>query len=291
MKALCDVGLAPDGIREPFKRLFTQGMIRMEGSKMSKSKGNLVAPAKYYESVGADALRLFHLFVGPPSDDVDWTEQTDNLIEGCHRFLSKIWRLSLDSIGGHGPGSADNRTASQKLDSSELGSQGTSEVDSALIRASHRAIEKVTHDLERWSYNSAVAQIMDLTNQYGKYLREGAGPDSLVLARDTILLLLSPMTPHICAELWERIYGVSQDNTIHNQPWPIADPRLLLSESVMMIVQVNGKLRDKVEVPVGIGEEDATNLILDLPKVRALLDGKSPKKVIVRLPNLINIVI
>ncbi len=291
MKALCDVGLAPDGIREPFKRLFTQGMIRMEGSKMSKSKGNLVAPAKYYESVGADALRLFHLFVGPPSDDVDWTEQTDNLIEGCHRFLSKIWRLSLDSIGGHGPGSADNRTASQKLDSSELGSQGTSEVDSALIRASHRAIEKVTHDLERWSYNSAVAQIMDLTNQYGKYLREGAGPDSLVLARDTILLLLSPMTPHICAELWERIYGVSQDNTIHNQPWPIADPRLLLSESAMMIVQVNGKLRDKVEVPVGIGEEDATNLILDLPKVRALLDGKSPKKVIVRLPNLINIVI
>ncbi|MDP9072055.1 MAG: leucine--tRNA ligase [Actinomycetota bacterium] len=254
-KALADLGLAPAGLREPFRRLFTQGMIRMGGSKMSKSKGNLVAPAQYFDTVGADSLRLYHLFVGPPADDVDWTEQTDEVIEGCSRFLKRVWRLA----NGDGPGPA---TAGAGID-----------------RAAHRLIAKVSEDYDRWSYNTAVAALMEFTNLM---YREGTTD----LAVDTLLLLMAPMAPHVTAELWERRGG----GHIHAQAWPQPDPQLAAPEAVTMVVQVNGKVRDRIEVDPGIDGAAAEALALASAKVQELLGGGDPKKVVVRPPRLVNVV-
>ena len=142
-KALADLGVAPEGLREPFARLFTQGMIRMDGEKMSKSKGNLVAPTDYFDGVGADALRLFHLFAGPPSDDVDWD---DAGIEGSSRFLGRLWRLALGDVDG------------------EVVERPPTEADVEVDRATNRLIDRVTGEYERWSYNTAVAAFMEFTN-------------------------------------------------------------------------------------------------------------------------------
>ena len=255
-KALADVGLAPERIREPFKRLFTQGMIRMGGTKMSKSKGNLVAPAQYLDSVGADALRLYHLFVGPPADDVDWTEQTEELIEGCSRFLKRVWRLALGD--GPGPPAAPD----------------------AVDRAAHRLIAKVSDDYERWSYNTAVAALMEFTNLV---YRDGATD----FAVDTMLLLMAPMTPHLAAELWERRRG----DHVHAEPWPKADPVLVRQDSVTLVVQVNGKVRDRIDVSPDIDAAAAEALALASERVREHLGGVAPKKVITRAPRLVNVVV
>ena len=190
-KALCDVGLAPEGLREPFARLFTQGMIRMDGKKMSKSKGNLVAPSSYLTTVGADALRLFHLFVGPPADDVDWSAQTDSVIDGCARYLDRVWRLAVPD----GPGPVGQATG-------EL-----SDADLAVRRATHKLIDRVSRDYERWSYNTAVAACMEFVNLLAPYAKDGGRTEVVDEAVDTLLLLLAPMTPHLAAEAWERRHG------------------------------------------------------------------------------------
>ena len=203
-KALADVGLAPEGLREPFARLFTQGMIRMDGKKMSKSKGNLVAPSSYLTTVGADALRLFHLFVGPPADDVDWSAQTDSVIDGCARYLDRVWRLAV-------PDEPPCRAPT-------VGEPG--DADLAVRRATHKLIDRVSRDYERWSYNTAVAACMEFVNLLAPYAKAGGRPEVVDEAVDTLLLLLAPMTPHLAAEAWERRHG----DHIHLRPWPVADP-------------------------------------------------------------------
>ena len=212
-KALADLGIAPKELREPFARLFTQGMIRMGGSKMSKSKGNLVAPAKYLDTVGADALRLFHLFVGPPADDVDWTAQTDEVIDGCGRFLSRVWRLAtgeVAAIEGSKPPAGD------------------------LERDTHRLVAKVSEDYDRWSYNTAVAACMEFTNLLYKHAQAGGAIDAGV---DALLLLMAPMAPHITAELWERRHPGEH---VHAHAWPACAPALATALTETMVVQVNG---------------------------------------------------
>ena len=268
-KALIDTGFATGVDREPFKRLFTQGMIRMDGSKMSKSKGNLVAPTTYYESVGADGLRLFHLFVGPPADDFDWTDQTDSVIEGCGRFLDRLWRLSTEEH----PGRADG---------------ASTPLDEEVRRATHKTIKKVTEDLERWSYNTAVAQMMELVNLLGRYVRDEGGVATEVLdeAVDTLLLLLAPLAPHLPAELFEMRRGLH----VHEQAWPSYDPTLVTSDTVTMVVQVKGKVRDRIEVDAGISEEQAVALALASERVSAELAGAAPARVIARPPTLVNVV-
>jgi leucyl-tRNA synthetase len=220
LKALVDCGLAPGLPREPFKRLFTQGMIRLDGSKMSKSKGNLIAPEKYYDTVGADGLRLFHLFVGPPADDVDWTEQTEDVIEGCARFLDRIYRLcQYDECHFH-----DERT----------------EADLEVLRETHRTIVRVTEGLEKWSYNTAVAALMELLNTISKWARstDGAHRGTLDESLDLLLRLLAPMAPHITAELWESRH---EGPSVHEQTWPVADEALTAHSMVTMVVQINGR--------------------------------------------------
>ncbi len=259
-KALADLGMAPADLREPFKRLFTQGMIRMGGSKMSKSKGNLVAPAQYFDRVGADALRLYHLFIGPPADDVDWSEQTDEIIEGCARFLARVRRLALPD------------TKVPKADDADA---------IEVTRATHRLIERVSDDSDRWSFNTAVAALMEFTNLLYK---QGATDEAV----DALLLLLAPMAPHITAELWERRHAGAE---IHEQSWPRADPDLAKLQTVTMVVQVNGKVRDRLEVDPGIDEAEAERLALASPKVQAETNGGAPKKVIARPPRLVNVVV
>jgi leucyl-tRNA synthetase len=270
-RALIDVGLAPGLEREPFTHYLAQGSIRLDGSKMSKSRGNLVSPENYFDTVGADALRLFHLFAGPPFDDMDWSDQTDEVIEGCRRFLDRLWRTALAEHEFRG------------------GEQ--TEADRAVRQAVHRTIADVTKDIERWSYNTAVAHCMELLNAVQRYGREQSQPHGDVWneALDTLSLLLAVMTPHVTAELWEcRHPGVP---SVHQQPWPEFDPELVRRETVTMVIQVNGKVRDRVEVDAGIGEAEAEAVALASAKVRDALDGAAPTRVVARPPRLVNVVV
>jgi leucyl-tRNA synthetase len=257
-KALADLGVVPKTLREPFARLFTQGIIRMSGTKMSKSKGNLVRPQEYFESVGADALRLFHLFVSPPQDDVEWS---DAGIEGTARFLHRLWRLA-------------------DPESTAVPTAAAAAVDD-VTRATHRLIARVTDEYGRWSYNTAVASFMEFVNLLYK---QGSTP----FAIDTLLLLLAPMAPHITAELWERR---RPGEHVHAQRWPEADAALAVEARVTMVVQVNGKVRDRVEVETGIDAPEMERLALASTRVQEHLHGQPPTKVVVRPPRLVNVVV
>ena len=269
-RALIDVGLAPGIEREPFKHYLAQGMIRMDGTKMSKSKGNLISPEHYFETVGADALRLFHLFAGPPFDDMDWTDQTDEVIEGCGRFLDRLWRTALAEH--------EFRTGEQNA------------ADRALRQVVHRTIADVSKDVERWSYNTAVAHCMELLNAIQRYGREEQPhADVWDEALDALLEMLAIMTPHVTAELWERRHPGAP--SVHEQPWPDYDPDLVRLETVTMVIQMNGKVRDRVEVDAGLGEADAVAIALASPKVSEALGGAAPKRVVARPPRLVNVVV
>ncbi len=267
-KALADLGYAPAGLREPFARYYAQGMIRMDGTKMSKSKGNLVAPSSYLSTVGADALRLFHLFVGPPADDMDWTDQTDSVIDGCARFLDRVWRLAE---------APDEPTSAPRP---------TGEGDLEIRRATHRLIERVDRDFERWSYNTAVARCMEFVNLVQPYVRGGGHPEVVDEAVDTLLLLLAPMIPHVTAEAWERRHG----SNVHLQAWPVADPELAAEETVTMVVQVDGKVKDRIQVTPDVSVEEAERLARASTAAVAALGGTGPSRVIVRPPKLVNLV-
>jgi leucyl-tRNA synthetase len=273
-RALIDVGLAPGLDREPFRRYLAQGMIRMDGTKMSKSKGNLIAPEHYYETVGADGLRLFHLFVGPPFDNMDWSDQTDQVIEGCGRFLDRLWRTFSPTEAG-----PDTRTGPE------------SDADRAVRQATHRTIAAVTDDVERWSYNTAVAHCMEHLNLLQRYARNDDGPHEKVWeeAADAMLALLAPLSPHVTAELWEQRHP--GEPSVHLQSWPAFDPDLTRAETVTMVIQINGKLRDRIEVGPDITEADAEAAALASSNVTAQLAGRTPKRVVVRPPRLVNVVV
>ena len=308
VKALSDMGIAPKDLREPFARLFTQGMILKDGSKMSKSKGNLVAPEEILDAQGADALRLAHLQVKPPQDSVDWE---DFGLEGCAKYLARVWRLAIRHPEAFPAGTGEDRQPT--------------EADEEIITAAHRLIDRVTRDFEKWAYNTAVAACMEFTNLLYRYVKQPPRPETLDFAIDTLLLLMAPMVPHITAELWETRHSdgaesdeansekasdkaasgtdgsskeangkegsKSQSSDIHRQPWPTPDAKRLQVERCTMIVQVNGKLRDRIEVDAAITEEEATQTALASPRVAPLLEGAPPKRVIAKPPNLINLVV
>ena len=269
-KALADIGVAPAGLNEPFARLFTQGMIRLGGAKMSKSRGNLVAPEPILDRQGADALRLAHLQVKPPQDDVDWE---DFGVDGCAKFLARVWRL----VTGEVPAGAAVRSGDE------------TDADRAIDRGSHRLTERVTQDFERWSYNTAVAACMEFTNDLYRYVQSPDGPHGDVLegALDRLLLVMAPMVPHVAAELWERRCG----RHIHTESWPVPDPAKLRSERVTLVVQVNGKVRDRMEVDAGIDETEAVARALASEHVRRHLGDGDPRRVIARPPKLVNLVV
>ncbi|HLX78100.1 MAG TPA: leucine--tRNA ligase [Acidimicrobiales bacterium] len=272
-RALGDLGLAPPEIREPFTQLFCQGMIRLRGRAMSKSKGNVIAPNDYFDSVGADALRLFHLSIAPPVDDFDWTDQADEIIDGCSKYLRRVWRLALDTDTFRTGGDGDGEGA-------------PAAITETLRRITHRTIDSVTCDLGRYEFNTAVASVRELTNAITHAIPLGAERTVVDEAIDTLLKLLAPMVPHFAAETWERRHG----GHIHEEKWPVVDPSLLVEDEVTMVVQVNGKLRDRISVGASISEAEAIKVALASPAVAQHLGGSPPRRVVARPPRLVNVV-
>ncbi|MBU1225782.1 MAG: leucine--tRNA ligase [Actinobacteria bacterium] len=265
-KVLSDLGFLTT--QEPFQRLFTQGMLTRDGAKMSKSKGNVVAPDPYYETYGADAIRLYHYFLGPPTDDAVWS---DDGVEGTYRFLNRVWRI----VDGE---------AAATVDRDPTGA------DEEILRVAHRTLKRVSGDIDRFSFNTAVAALMEYGNALRAYL---AGPgggrrETLDACMEMMILMLAPMTPHVAHEMWEITGHTSM---LAAEPWPAWDEELAALETVTMVVQVNGKVRDRVEVPADITEEAAGSLALASERVRAYLGDGEPDRVIVRVPNLVNVVV
>ncbi len=259
-KFLSDIGYS--AVSEPFARLFTQGMITLGGSKMSKSKGNVVDPLELFASHGADALRLYHLFMGPPTDDAAWDT---NGVEGTWRFLDRFWRLV---------------TETDRFDETSSNPE--------LIAQAHRAVKKVTEDIERFVFNTAIPPLMTLVNALSEAVRTGIDRKTFDQVVEMLIKLLAPMAPHISHELWER---TGHDTMLATEPWPLWDPELVTQSTVVMVVQVNGKVRDRVEVPADIAPDEAERIALGLEKVQGWIDGASVQKVVARPPNLINFVV
>jgi len=262
-KVLYDMGISE--VEEPFKRLFTQGMITLDGAKMSKSKGNVVDPVDLFASHGADALRLYHLFMGPPTDDAAWDE---NGIDGTRRFLERVWKQATDPEG--------------LLDRDE------NDDDREMLGLAHRTVRKVTEDIERFHFNTAVPALMVLSNELGDYLAESPRRQTYDEVLRLLLLMLSPMTPHLAHELWEQKgYG----SMLASESWPEWDPELAKEETVTLVVQVNGKVRDRLEVSADITSEQATEVAMSSEKIQSWIDGQEVKRVISRPPNLVNLVV
>ncbi|MGQ0849965.1 MAG: leucine--tRNA ligase [Actinomycetota bacterium] len=264
-KVLYDMALV--SVEEPFARLFTQGMLVNDGAKMSKSKGNTVAPDPYYARYGADAIRLFELFIGPATDDAIWN---DNGVEGTSRFLDRIWRLGQPEVG-------------------PLVERAENEADREVLAAAHRTVKKVTDDIERFRFNTAVAALMALANTLMEYIRRGvARRRTFDDAYRLILLMLAPMAPHMTHELWQ---SSGRGDMLALESWPGWDPELVRQETATMVVQINGKVRDRIEVPSDIAAEEAEKLARDSARVAAFLDGKQINRVVVRPPTLVNLVV
>ena len=219
-------------------------MIRMDGKKMSKSRGNLVTPSRYFDTVGADALRLFHLFAGPPGDNMDWTDQTENVIDGCGRFLDRVWRLTVE----------------RRRSSAARATRRPEDVgDHAGHAPAHRQGERRPRAVVVQHLGGGLHGVLPSSCQ--RYQRERPrGPTATTndAAADALLLLLAPLVPHVAAEAWERRHG--EGAMVHAEPWPTFDPELARSESVTMVVQVNGKVRDRIEVSPDITEDEAVAL-------------------------------
>ena len=193
-RALGDLGLAPPEIREPFTQLFCQGMIRLGGRAMSKSKGNVIAPNEYFETVGADALRLFHLSVAPAVDDFDWSDQSNEMIDGGSRFLRQVWQLATDTGSVAQETEGDGRSA-VAID------------ETTLRRETHRVIDAVTQDFGRYEFNTAVARVRELRRAIVQALRSDVDRSVVDESIDVLLKLLAPMAPHLAAEAWEKRNG------------------------------------------------------------------------------------
>jgi len=258
-KVLNDLGLV--GFREPFARLFTQGMLGYEGAKMSKSRGNTISPDDYVERHGADAARLYLLFIGPVEQDAEWQ---DSGFEGIVRFLHRLWRAALEQ--------AEKAPADAAL-------------DSPLGRRAHETIAKVTDDIgRRFALNTPIAAVMELVNEI---LRKPDDPAAR-FAAETAVSLIQPYAAHVAEELWERL----GHERLWTQPWPVADPALLERETFELVVQVNGRVRDRVEVPVHLSEEELIETAKALPRVQPYVDGgRTIRQTVVVPRRLVNLVV
>jgi leucyl-tRNA synthetase len=279
-KALADMGFL--SFEEPFANLFTQGMITYQGSKMSKSRGNVISPSTYVERYGADTTRCYILFLGPPEQDADWSDEG---IGGVHRFLSRVWRVAIeleDRAGGEGGRGEDKASP----DPSDL-----SEHSLALARKAHRTIAKVTDDIARFHFNTALSAIMELVNEGYKFkdqlYQEQTGVRTLRLTAQTVASLLFPFAPHLGAEVYERVAG----GRVWETSWPRPDPRMLVSETVAMVVQVNGKVRDRIEIGADVGDEQIKRMALERPNIRRHLDGKQVVREVFVPGKLVNFVV
>jgi len=274
-KVLYDMGLV--SVEEPFTNLLTQGMVLKDGAKMSKSKGNVVSPEDIVARYGADTARLFILFAAPPERDLEWSDQG---VEGCFRFLNRVWRLVAP--------------LADTLKSTPAVVPGVKLVGAnrEMHRITHSTIKKVTEDIgARFNFNTAVSAIMELVNalyQYKELPETDRDPGVLREAVDAMLLLLAPFAPHITEEIWE---ATGHEGSIHRQPWPAYDPLAVKEDEITVVVQLNGKVRERLLVPAGLPAGELQDMVLKEPRVQRLIEGKKVVKVIPVLDKLVNIVI
>ena len=266
IKAIRDMGIVD--FDEPFVRLFNQGTIIVGKHKMSKSRGNVVTPDEYVNDLGADAVRAYLMFVGPWEQGGEWN---DDGIVGMSRWLTRVWNLVLQKGTG------------------ELSKPVDPDVVKELRRRTHKTIRKATDDYERFRFNTMLAALMEFTNYLAK-VRETESVDALSWqeAVDALLLLLAPTAPHLAEELWVR---TGHKYSVHNQSWPQWQEEFAREEEITLIVQVNGKVRDKVIVPASISEEEAQSLALSQDRIKSHLEGKQIAKVIFVPGRLVNIVV
>ncbi len=280
-KILRDFGYLPKDLNEPFTNLLTQGMVLMDGSKMSKSKGNVIDPDAMITKYGADTVRLFCLFAAPPERDFDWTESG---IEGAHRFLSRIWRLYGDVRDALLPVAACSSTAKDAA-SSPLAHE--------IRLKEHTTVKKAGEDIgNRYQFNTAIAAVMELVNALYLAKDELAGNDAgrrvLSSAMCTVLTVMSPITPHICEELWTDLH--KDGAMLEQQPWPAWNEDALQRDMLTVVIQINGKLRSKIEVPADADRNTLEKAALDDPTIKRHLDGLTVRKIVVIPGKLINIV-
>lgn len=265
-KVLRDADLV--GVDEPFKNLLTQGMVLKDGAKMSKSLGNTVSPEEIIMRYGADTARLFILFASPPERDLEWSDQG---VEGCFRFLNRVWRLVEE--------------LTQKISFNVQ----NGEIDDELRKLVHKAIKKVTEDIEgRFNFNTAISAIMELVNGMYFYKDKKISAEVLREAAENLLILLAPFAPHMTEELWEKL---GNKKSIHLMPWPKYDPDVLTEDQIEIVIQVNGKLRGKISLQANTSEEDMKQTAFENEKIKQALEGKQVIKVIAVPKKLVNIVV
>ena len=290
IKALYDRGLVD--FREPFTRYYPHGVVTLGGKRMSKSKGNLVNPSEIYNRYGSDVLRLYILFIGPADSVVDWTAEG---VEGASRFLKRFWRIvtsALDFLKTDDLEKIREKDIDKYL-RSEFDSGGLDASEKRLLRKLHQTIKKVSSDvLERFSFNTAISAIMELVNMFNDYGEKiDAKNKNTVLVYEIIckmLILLSPVAPFITEELWEK---AGNTGSIHNTPWPSHDPEIAVEENVTVVFQVNGRLRDKMDLPAGTPGSELEEKARDSEKVRKFTRGKNIRKIITVPDRLVNIVV
>jgi leucyl-tRNA synthetase len=273
-RVLKEFGLVRD--KEPFTRLLTQGMVIKDGAKMSKSRGNVVDPEYLVSKYGADTARMFCLFASPPEKDLEWNDQG---VEGSFRFLNRVWRLVYENH--HWIKETKPYTGVTPIDQ-----------DLKMLRQKvHKTIKKVGEDIERFHFNTAISAVMELVNTlYQSKPKEDWDPAEHSVFREaieTVTLLLSPFVPHIAEELWEAL---GKGESIIKIAWPDYDREAIVEEEVLVVIQVNGKVRDRVTVQSSMGEEEIKGVALEREKIRRLIHDKALERIIVVPKKLINIV-
>jgi leucyl-tRNA synthetase len=263
---------------EPFTNWLAQGMVLKDGAKMSKSKGNVVDPKDILDEYGADTARLFILFASPPEKDLEWS---DKGVEGADRFLNRVWRFVTENI------------EIIKNDDREIDADNFDKAGKNLYRTIHASIKKVTEDVgERLNFNTAISAVMELTNEVYSYLNDRKDEDTdyalIRSAAKTILLLLAPFAPFITDELWEMI---GYENSIHEMSWPDYKESALEKEEITIVIQVNGKVREKISVDSDISEEEVKEKVLEEEKIQSYLEGNELIKTIYVPGKLVNLVV
>lgn len=270
VKVLHDLGLVE--ANEPFKGLLTQGMVLKEGSKMSKSKGNVVSPEEIVNTYGADTARLFILFAAPVDRDLDWSDQG---VEGSYRFLGRVWRI----IDAYQQAAAKNVTGDLTKE------------ETALRRELHRVIKKVTEDLDNnFNFNTAISAVMELVNAMYQHKDKNESVNANLANELTrnLVLLLAPFTPHITEELWHEL---GQTDSVHAQQWPVYEEAALVVDEIELAVQVNGKVRNKIVVATSATKEEIEEQAFASDRVKEFTDGKTVAKVIIIPGKICNIVV
>jgi leucyl-tRNA synthetase len=278
-KVLFDLGRV--STKEPFQKLVNQGLILGEdGEKMSKSRGNVVNPDDVLKKYGADAFRLFEMFLGPLEAVKPWNTKG---LEGPYRFLQRVWRLFYDE-GRKGDEARYLGVAGGVHERNNSGTQDSqNQVSGEIAKKIHKTIQKVGDDIEKLRFNTAISSLMELQNA----LADLPAPRPRV-AMETFVKLLSPFAPHVAEELWQ---AMGHARSIAYEPWPAFDPALTADAEIEYAVQVNGKVRGRVVVDAGADEESIRNAALGLPELQAALAGKPPRKIIVVPKKLVSIVV